>query len=160
MFAFVFLGLLVFVLWAVFIPTVAVGDDGSDQSIDERCVDDNDVEIGPSCSPEPSSQPTKKKRRSGNKDHARYHPKLGCKFTVLWDDTNQVGDEIGDNLHRKLSAIATDSTLLQFDIPWTKQDKNNLKDAMRAVKVRTTLNVILICHLFENLFDLHFVERV
>lgn len=94
-----------------------------------------DLKLGHSSSSEPSSRVGKKKPRSRNKDHPHHHPKLGCKFTILWDDTNQVGDEIGDKLHKKLSALAADNRLLPMDIPWPRQNRNNLQDAMKAVKV-------------------------
>jgi len=81
----------------------------------------------------------KKKGRSHNIDHDHHHPAIGCKFNVLWDDDVLVYDETAVNLSRKISAVANNFSLLPMDKTWKEQNKQNIKDAMRAIKVNNFL---------------------
>ena len=102
---------------------------------------DENVDIQPS--QEESGGREKKKGRSRNIDHDHHHPAIGCKFNVLWDDDVLVYDETVVNLSRKLSVVANNFSLLPMDKTWKEQNKQNIKDAMRAIKVNNFLTTLL-----------------
>ena len=102
---------------------------------------DENVDIQPS--QEESGGREKKKGRSRNIDHDHHHSAIGCKFNVLWDDDVLVYDETAVNLSRKLSTVANNFSLLPMDKTWKEQNKQNIKDAMRAIKVNNFLTTLL-----------------
>ena len=76
-----------------------------------------------------------KKSRSRKKDLPEHHPPHGVRFDILWEDSELVYDGVARNLFHKLSRIASNFSLFPMDVPWNRQNKQSIHDAIGSIRV-------------------------
>ncbi|KMZ74035.1 hypothetical protein ZOSMA_137G00530 [Zostera marina] len=108
----------------------------------------NIFQKGHNSSTDPSSDLENKKDQNHKKNLLHRHPKFNSMFRMLLDDTTQVGDEICDLLHKRLSLTASDNKLLPMDIPWENQ--TGLEDVIQSLMREFNLSQTDEVHRFIN----------